>query len=345
MAAVCYLIAYRIIIINDYSSSFRRYYMEVITAADPSAASSPEVAVISPPQASSFSPPQASSFNDKLTAYLELTKPRITSLVVLSALAGFALGSHSSIDWIRLLHTTFGVALLSGGINALNQYWERDLDALMRRTKLRPLPAGSLTASSALIFGVAASLIGEAYLAWFINPLTAFWGFVALASYLFLYTPLKTRTHWCTFIGAFPGALPPLLGWTAARNEVGVEAIALFGIMFLWQFPHFHAIATMCREDYARAGIRMLPVIDPGGRSTARQIVGYTIALVPVSLLPTFLHFSGWIYLAGAAVLGAWFLHASVAAAKQPTLEQSRRLLRVSVIYLPLLLGLMTLNK
>src|SRR5215475_4298357 len=140
MAAVCYLIAYRIIIINDYSSSFRRYYMEVITAADPSAASSPEVAVISPPQ--------ASSFNDKLTAYFELTKPRITSLVVLSALAGFALGSHSSIDWIRLLHTAIGVALLSGGINALNQYWERDLDALMRRTKLRPLPAGRLAARS-----------------------------------------------------------------------------------------------------------------------------------------------------------------------------------------------------
>jgi len=311
--------------------------MEVITTADSSAASSPEVAVISPPQ--------ASSFNEKLTAYFELTKPRITSLVVLSALAGFALGSHSSIDWIRLFHTAIGVALLSGGLSALNQYWERDLDALMQRTKLRPLPAGKLAAGNALVFGGAVSLIAEAYLAWFLNPLTAFWGGVALASYLFLYTPLKTRTHWCTFIGAFPGALPPLLGWAAARNHVGVEAVALFGIMFLWQFPHFHAIATMCREDYACAGIRMLPVIEPDGRSTARQIVGYTIALVPVSLLPTFLHLSGWFYLAGAVVLGAWFIHASVAAARQPTREQSSRLLRVSVIYLPLLLGLMTLNK
>jgi len=311
--------------------------MEVITAADPSAASSPEIAVISPPQ--------SLSFHEKLAAYFELTKPRITSLVVLSALAGFALGSPSSIDWIRLLHTAIGVALLSGGINALNQYWERDLDALMRRTKLRPLPAGRLTAPGALLFGGAFSLIAEAYLAWFINPLTALWGGVAMASYLFLYTPLKTRTHWCTFIGAFPGALPPLLGWAAARNEVGVEAAALFGIMFLWQFPHFHAIATTFREDYALAGIRMLPVIEPDGKSTARQIVGYTVALVPVSLLPTFLHFSGWFYLAGAVILGAWFLHASVAAAKQPTREQSRRLLRVSVIYLPLLLGLMTLNR
>jgi heme o synthase len=316
--------------------------MEVITAADPSAAPSPEVAV--------ESPPRALGFNKRLAAYFELTKPRITSLVVLSALAGFALGSPSSIDWAALLHTALGVALLSAGVNALNQYWERDLDALMRRTKLRPLPAGKLPPRGALAFGVAVSLIAEAYLAWFLNPLTAFWGLAALASYLFLYTPLKTRTHWCTFIGAFPGALPPLLGWAAARNEVGVEAATLFGIMFLWQFPHFHAIATMCREDYARAGIRMLPVIEPDGKRTARQIVGYTIALIPVSLLPAFLHisglhFSGWIYLAGAVVLGGWFLHAGVAAAKESTSEQSRRLLKVSVIYLPLLLILMVLNR
>jgi heme o synthase len=339
MAAICYLIAYCGAILNlniilHYSEGSS---MEVITAADPSAAPEPEVVV--------KSPSQSLGFNGKLAAYSGLTKPRITSLVVLSALAGFALGSPSSIDWIRLLHTAIGVALLSGGINALNQYWERDMDALMRRTKLRPLPAGKLTESGALVFGVMVSLVAEAYLAWFLNPLTAFWGLIALASYLFLYTPLKTRTHWCTFIGAFPGALPPLLGWAAARNEVGVEAATLFGIMFLWQFPHFHAIATIYREDYARAGIRMLPVIETDGKATARQIVGYTIALLPVSLLPTFLHFSGWIYLAGAAVLGAWFLHAGVAAARQRTREQSLRLLRVSVIYLPLLLGLMTLNR
>jgi protoheme IX farnesyltransferase len=310
--------------------------MEVITAADASAAPAPEVGVISAPRL---------SFNEKLAAYIDLTKPRITLLVVLSALAGFALGSPASIDWIQFLHTAIGVALLSSGISALNQYWERDLDALMQRTRLRPLPAGKLAARSALVFGVAISLVAEAYLGWFINPLTAFLGFVALASYLFLYTPLKTRTHWCTFVGAIPGALPALLGWAAASNEVGVEAITLFGIMFLWQFPHFHAIATMCREDYARAGIRMLPVIEPDGKATARQIVGYTAALVPVSLLPTFLNFSGWVYLGGAVILGAWFLHASFAAAKELTREQSRRLLKVSVLYLPLLLGLMTLNR
>ncbi|MBO0725082.1 MAG: heme o synthase [Blastocatellia bacterium] len=311
--------------------------MEVITVADPPAAPAQEVAV--------KSPQQSLGFNEKLAAYLGLTKPRITSLVVLSALAGFALGSHSPIDWLQLLHTAIGVALLSGGINALNQYWESDLDALMRRTKMRPLPAAKLPERSALVFGIVVSLIAEAYLAWFLNPLTFFWGMVALASYLFLYTPLKTRTHWSTFVGAFPGAIPPLLGWAAARNEVGVEAATLFGIMFLWQFPHFHAIATIYREDYANAGIRMLPVIDPDGKATARQIVGYAIALLPVSLLPTFLHFSGRIYLAGAVILGAWFLQASVAAARQLTRERSLRLLKVTVIYLPLLLGLMVLDK
>ncbi|MGH9833601.1 MAG: heme o synthase [Blastocatellia bacterium] len=311
--------------------------MEITTTAGGPAASTSKIEAAASPQHLSVS--------EKLAAYVDLTKPRITFLVVLSALAGFTLGSLSPFNWIQLLHTTVGIALLSSGISALNQYWERDLDALMQRTKLRPLPAGKLTARNALIFGVAISLVAEIYLARFVNPLTALWGFVALASYLFLYTPLKTRTRWCTFIGAFPGALPPLLGWTAARNELGVEAIVLFGIMFLWQFPHFHAISMMYREEYARAGIRMLPVVEPDGRSTARQIVGYTIALVPVSLLPTLLDFSGWFYFAGAAVLGLWFLRASILTAKQMTREQSRRLLKASVLYLPLLLGLMALNR
>jgi len=339
MAAICYLIACcgAILNLNIILHHSEGNSMEVITAADPSAAPAQEIAV--------KSPPQSLGFNKKLAAYLGLTKPRITSLVVLSALAGFALGSPSSIDWIQLLHTAIGVALLSGGINALNQYWESDLDALMRRTKMRPLPTGKLAERHALVFGIVVSLIAEAYLAWFLNPLTFFWGMVALASYLFLYTPLKTRTHWSTFVGAFPGALPPLLGWAAARNEVGIEAATLFRIMFLWQFPHFHAIATIYREDYANAGIRMLPVIEPDGKATARQIVGYAIALMPVSLLPTFLHFSGRIYLVGAVILGAWFLQASIAAARQLTRERSLRLLKVTVIYLPLLLGLMTLNR
>lgn len=282
---------------------------------------------------------------EKLTAFLDLTKPRITVLVVLSSLAGFALGSPHSINWLQFLHTAVGVALLSSGIAALNQYLERDLDALMQRTQHRPLPTRKLTPSSALAFGVIISAVAGVYLAYTLNPLTAFWGFAAFSSYLFLYTPLKTRTPWCTFIGAFPGALPPLLGWTAARNEMGIEALILFAILFCWQFPHFHAISTMYREDYGEAGIKMLPVVEPDGRSTARQIIGYTIALVAVSLLPPLFHFSGWIYFAGAVLLGAWFLSVSVDAARKGSRDQARRLLKASVLYLPLLLGLLVWNR
>jgi len=277
-------------------------------------------------------------------AFLNLTKPRITLMVVLSALAGFALGTDSPVDWGKLLHFTLGIAVLSSGIGALNQYWERDLDKLMDRTRIRPLPRGLIRPSHALLFGTLLIVAAELYLARCVNPLTALWGLVALGSYLFIYTPLKTRTHWCTFIGAIPGALPPLLGWAAATNRVGIEALSLFAIMFLWQFPHFHAIATMYREDYARAGIRMLPVVEADGRATARQIVLYSLALLPVSLLPTALHFSGWIYFGGALVLGGWFLRVSIRTARSKSREESRRLLKASVLYLPLLLALMVLN-
>lgn len=311
--------------------------MEFITPADDVAAQASEITV--------KSSPRDYSVGEKFVAFLDLTKPRITVLVVLSALAGFALGSSGPLDWLKFFHAALGIALLSSGIGVLNQYWERDLDTLMKRTKIRPLPSGRLSPHSALWFGIVISATAEIYLAEFVNPLTAFWGFIAFASYLFVYTPLKTRTRWCTFIGAFPGALPPLLGWTAARNEVGIEAAVLFGILFLWQFPHFHAIAMMYREEYARAGIRMLPVVEPDGRSTARQIVGYTMALVPVSFLPTFLNFSGWIYLVGAIILGAWFLYVSVVTAKKMTRDQSRLLLKTSVLYLPILLGLMVLSR
>ena len=311
--------------------------MEVVTPADEMAAQAAAQAaapvVISPVRPS------------KLAAYFDLTKPRITFLVVLSALAGFALGSPAAINWTLFLHTTLGIALLSSGIGALNQYLERDLDRLMRRTEIRPLPTGKLSPRAALAFGVIVSVLAEIYLAVLVNPLTAVWGLVALASYLFLYTPLKTRTPWCTFIGAFPGALPPLLGWAAVRNTVGAEALVLFGIMFLWQFPHFHAIATMYREEYGRAGIQMLPVVKPDGRSTARQIVGYSIALLPVSLLPTWLGFSGRVYLVGAALLGAWFLSVALKTARTMTPQSSRALLKASVLYLPLLFLLMVLDR
>ncbi|MEP7270206.1 MAG: heme o synthase [Acidobacteriota bacterium] len=280
-----------------------------------------------------------------LATYLDLTKPRITVLVVLSALAGFVMGSPQGVDYLGLLHTAVGISLLASGIAALNQYLERELDGRMRRTQTRPLPAGLLSPDKALVFGIVLSVVAELYLAYFLNPLTAFLGLVALGSYLFVYTPLKTRTTWCTFIGAIPGALPPLLGWTGATNQVGIEAVVLFGILFLWQFPHFHAIASLYREDYERAGIRMLPVVEPDGRRTAREIVLYTVALIPVSMLPTALKLSGSIYLAGAIVLGLWFLYVGLRAAKAKSKASARVLLRASVIYLPLLLLLMILDR
>lgn len=287
----------------------------------------------------------ADAKSSAISSYVELTKPRITFLVVLSSLAGFAMGSAGRVDFIGLLNVAIGIGLLSSGIATLNQYLERDLDARMNRTRRRPLPAGRLAPSKALFFGIALSILAEIYLAWFLNPLTALWGLVALGSYLFLYTPLKTRTSWCTFIGAIPGALPPLLGWTAAANQVGMEALILFGILFFWQFPHFHAIATMYREDYRRAGIQMVPVVDIGGRRTALEIVLYTVALIPVSLLPVAINLSGWIYFAGALVLGLAFLYSALTAASTKSIGSAKSLLRASVLYLPLLQLLMILNR
>jgi len=277
-----------------------------------------------------------------VNAFVELTKPRITFLVVLSSLAGYWLGTGAL--WPGILHVTVGVALLSGGIAALNQYMERDLDGKMNRTRMRPLPAGRLSPGAALAFGAAISIAAEVYLAVFLNTLTAIFGLVALMTYLFVYTPLKTRTTWCTFIGAFPGALPPLLGWTAARNEVGVEALILFSILFLWQFPHFHAIARLYREDYGRAGIQMLPVVESDGRETARQIVFYTLLLVPVSILPAILHMTGKVYLIGALVLSLAFLYVGISSSRVLSKSSARRLLKASVVYLPLLLALMMLD-
>jgi protoheme IX farnesyltransferase len=274
-------------------------------------------------------------------SFLALTKPRITVMISLSAAAGFAIGSRAQLNWIGFWHTVIGIALLTSGTSTLNQYWERSLDAKMPRTRTRPLPAGEVTPLAALGFGIALSLIGLAYLFVFTNTLAAVCGFAALASYLFLYTPLKTRSTWCTFVGAFPGALPPLIGWVAARNEIGLEALVLFAILFLWQFPHFHAIAAFYREDYASAGIRMLPVVEADGRATAREILGYSIALLPVSLLPTYLGITGPIYFIGALSLGIYLLRVSLAAARALTRENSLKLLKASVYYLPLLWALL----
>jgi protoheme IX farnesyltransferase len=287
----------------------------------------------------------ASTLRAKVSAYIELTKPRITFLIVLTSAAGFSLGSRGVVDYLLLTHAMIGVALLSSGLATLNQFMERDLDALMRRTEKRPLPTGRLLPFEALWFGVALTLTAEVYLAAFVNLLTAGLGLTIIVGYLLLYTPLKTRTTLSTAVGAFPGAMPPLIGWAAARGQVDLAAWVLFAILFLWQFPHFLAIAWMYREDYGRAGIRMLPVVEPEGRLTGQQIVAFTLMLIPVSLLPVMLGISGRVYLVVALALGLAFLASGVRAALSKSNQHARQLLLASVLYLPLLFGVMVLNR
>jgi protoheme IX farnesyltransferase len=287
----------------------------------------------------------AATLREKVLAYVELTKPRITFLIVLTSAAGFCLGSRGAVDYLLLTHAMIGIALLSSGLATINQFMERDLDALMRRTEKRPLPTGRLLPFEALWFGLALTITAEVYLASFVNLLTAALGLTIIAGYLFLYTPLKTRTTLSTAVGAFPGAMPPLIGWAAARGQVGIAAWVLFAILFLWQFPHFLAIAWMYREDYGRAGIRMLPVVEPEGRVTGQQIVAFTIMLIPVSLLPALMGISGRVYLVAALALGLLFLVSSVRAALSKSNQHARQLLLASVLYLPLLFGVMVLNR
>ncbi len=296
------------------------------------------------PVARADAPPALSRAS--FASFVELTKPRITFLIVLTSAAGFSLGSKGSpLDYAGLFHVLLGVALLSSGIATINQYMERALDGRMRRTAARPLPAGKLSPAQALVFGAALTVVAEIYLSVFVNLLTAALGLAVVAGYLCLYTPLKTRTSLSTVVGAFPGAMPPLLGWSAATGTLTTEAWALFAILFMWQFPHFLAIAWMYREDYARAGILMLPVVEPEGRLTAQQIVIWTLLLVPVSLFPAVLGTTGKIYFYGAFVLGLLFLLTSIHTAVTNSRQGARRLLLASVLYLPLLFGLMVFNK
>ena len=281
----------------------------------------------------------------RASAYFELTKPRITFLIMLTSAAGFALGSRGAVNYAILTHALIGIGLLSSGIGTLNQFIERDLDGMMRRTADRPLPSGRLFPLEALWFGVVLTVTAEVYLAFFVNMLTSLLGLTVIAGYLFVYTPLNTRTSLSTAIGAFPGAMPPLMGWTAARGEIDIAAWVLFAILFLWQFPHFLAIAWMYREDYGRAGIRMLPVVEPDGKVTGQQIILYALMLVPVSLLPAVLGISGKIYLVAALVLGLLFLASSIRAALSKSNQHARQLLLASVLYLPLLFGVMVLNR
>lgn len=285
------------------------------------------------------------SARERVSAYVELTKPRITFLIVLTSAAGFGLASRRSIDYLALVSALLGIALLSSGIATLNQYAERDLDGLMRRTAGRPLPSGKLAPWEALAFGAGLTIAAEVYLLLLVNPLSALLGLTVIAGYLFGYTPLKTRSSLSTVVGAFPGAVPPLIGWTAATGTLSIEGWVLFAILFLWQFPHFLAIAWMYREDYSRAGILMLPVVEPDGRVTAQQIVLYTLMLIPVSLLPTVLGISGRFYFFGAIVLGLLFLYSSIRAAFSMSRQHAKQLLLASVLYLPLLFILMVVNK
>ncbi|MBV9214996.1 MAG: protoheme IX farnesyltransferase [Acidobacteria bacterium] len=281
----------------------------------------------------------------RLAGFITLTKPRIAVLLVLTSAAGFYLGTTGPFDTFRFFNAMAAITLLAFGVATLNQYWERDLDKLMKRTASRPLPMHVITPTEALIFGLAQVVGAEMYLLFAVNALTAFLGVLVIVGYVLVYTPLKTRTSISTAVGAIPGALPPLMGWTAAADNITLTAWALFAMQFFWQFPHFLAIAWMYREEYAKAGILMLPVVEPAGKITARQIVLFAIMLVPVSLAPFFFGVSGPIFLVGAVLLGIYILWMSVRAAIAKTDERSKKLLLATVIYLPLLFILMVADK
>ncbi|MBW8057445.1 MAG: protoheme IX farnesyltransferase [candidate division NC10 bacterium] len=277
--------------------------------------------------------------------FLALTRPRVVVMVLITTVVGFYVASSGVTDYVRLVHTLLGMGLAAGGTLALNQYIERDVDARMERTRLRPLPDGRLQPTEALVFGVAITGAGLLYLALFVNVLSAFVTAISVGSYLFLYTPLKRKTALCSLVGAVPGALPPVIGWGAARGELGLGAWVLFAILFLWQTPHSLAIARLYRDDYARAGIQLLPVVEPDGGSTGRQVVSHCLALLAVGLLPTLIGLAGSVYFLGAFTLGIAFLGCGIGLAVSRSEAAARRLLFASLLYLPVQLGLMALDK
>ena len=273
--------------------------------------------------------------------YVALAKPRLNFLVVVSALAGYAMAAGDSLDIMRVLCTVVGTGLVAGGASAFNQLIERDADGLMNRTRLRPLPDRRLQPFDAVVFASTLSLSGLLILAGAVNVLSATVALATLATYAAVYTPLKRRTSFATVVGAIPGALPPVIGWAAAENAITRGAWVLFGIVFLWQLPHFLAIAWIYREDYARAGFAMLPVIEPDGRSTAQQAVIYAAAVLPLSLAPTLIGMAGPTYFAGAVVLGIGFVWLALRFARSRSIRDARRLFFGSIIYLPILWLLM----
>jgi protoheme IX farnesyltransferase len=285
------------------------------------------------------------SLSARLSDLAELTKPGITLMVVLTAGLGFLLAEEEKISFLLLVHTLLGTGLVSAGASALNQVIERETDALMRRTSQRPLPAGRMDPDLALLFGVALGVAGLAELALAVNLLTALLGAVALAGYVFVYTPLKRMSSLATIIGAVPGAIPPMMGWSAVRNDVDLAAWVLFGILFFWQMPHFLAIAWLCRDDYREAGFPMLTVSDPEGFRTSRQVLLYGAVLVPVSLMPSLLGLMGTVYFVGALALGLAYFGFGLGFARSRTTPGARWLMLASVLYFPAVLLVMLLDR
>jgi protoheme IX farnesyltransferase len=277
--------------------------------------------------------------------YLELAKPRVVLMVLLTTAVGFYIGAAAVVDVALLARTLLGTAAAAAGVLALNQYLERDLDARMQRTRRRPLPEGRLAPTEALAFGTIMTAIGLLYLALAVDPLAALVTAVVVVTYLFVYTPLKQRTSLCSVAGALPGALPPVIGVAAATGHLGVEACVLFAILFLWQIPHSLAIARLYRDDYARAGMQLLPVVEPDGISTGHQVVVNCLALLAVALVPTLVGVSGRVYFMTALVLGIVFLGCAVALAVRQETRDARRLLFASLLYLPTLMVIMAVDR
>ncbi len=301
---------------------------------------SPESESTAPP----LSAPRAAGV-ERLKAYVELTKPRILVLLVIVALASFYLASPRTLDWGRLVSAAVGISTLAAGILALNGHWERGSDALMRRTAGRPVPSGRLSPREAFAFGTAATTAAVAFITFRLGWIAGAAALFTFASYVLVYTPLKRRTAWHTTLGALSGAMPPLLGWASARGALSLEAWALFAMLFFWQFPHFLAIATMYGEDYARAGIKVLPAVDAkGGGLTASLIVASLVLLLAASMLPWLTGLSGTVYLVGAAAAGAGFAASGVLLLARRTRRSARMVLRASVLYLPVVFALMVFD-
>ncbi|MYC78476.1 protoheme IX farnesyltransferase [Candidatus Poribacteria bacterium] len=284
-------------------------------------------------------------FAHRAADFIELVKPRLVVMILITTAAGFYLGAQHTVDWLRCLHTLVGAGLTAAGVLGLNQYLERDADAQMKRTQERPLPDGRMNPLTALLVGAVLTGSGMLYLTFIVNMLSGFVISLIVVSYLFLYTPLKRKTSLCTLIGAVPGALPPVVGWVAARGSLTGEAWVLFTILFLWQIPHSLAIAYIYREDYAKAGFRLLPVIHPDGTSTCRQIVVNCVALLAIGLLPTLYNIAGSVYFFTALLSGVGFLAIGIYLARTRSVKAARYLLYASLLYLPLVFVTMALDK